>query len=76
MRWDPGLFTNPLAFTLQVRKNRKTVIWRSSDEESATNYRHKWGPLPQNKFGRIAHHVKKGEERKKEGKGELGNIYT
>ena len=42
----------------------KTSATRPSDEGSVTtSHRLKWGPLPPNEIGRIAQHLKKGEER-------------
>ena len=56
-----GLCTDLLAFTLQLRK---TSARRPSDDGSATSHRLNWGSLPPIEVGRIAQHVRKGEDRK------------
>ena len=59
-----------LAFTLRLRKPRKTSARRQSDEGSASSHHLKWGPLPQNYLGRIPQYIRDGEGRKEENDGD------
>jgi hypothetical protein len=53
-----------LAFTFGLGKSPENLSRRPSDESCATSLRLKWGHLPPNEVGRIAQHIRKGEERK------------
>ena len=55
MRRYLGLFTDLLAFALQLRNTPKTSARITSDEGCATNHRLKWRPLPPNELREVFH---------------------
>ena len=75
MRWNRGLCTDLLAFTLKLSK---TSAKRPSEEGSATSNCLKWGPLTPNDVERITQHVREEEGRKlvKDGDGSIVGSYS
>ena len=71
MKWNWGLFTDLLAFILQLRKTPEYLS--KADKGCATNHCLKWDPLPPNDVSRNMQHIREGErERRKERKERRG----
>ena len=63
----PSYFVLGIVFVLLLRKTPPKI---PSNEDCATSYRLKWGPLPPNEVGRITQNVREREREREEREGE------
>ena len=57
----PGVSTDLLVFTFQLKKTPENLLYETVDEGCATSHRHNWVPLTPNDAGRITQHDREGE---------------